>query len=96
MQTQRIMNKLCSLLKSKHTLRLKNNNHRHAENILCTLGESHTVGRVDLQRDERTLIADPERYIRFIDIQTPCIPAPITAIEDFDFTSSPIIDLIIY
>ena len=60
---------LSSLCKSKHTLRAKNTNHRHTENILCTLGETHTVGRYDLRRDQRSFTTDPDRYIRTIDVK---------------------------
>ena len=59
---------LSSLIKSKHTLRLKNENHEQTENILATLSETHAIARYDLQNDHRTFDADPHRHLTNIDI----------------------------
>ena len=60
---------LSNLIKSKHTLRIKNQGHRQTENILCSLTETHTVGRYNMEKDTRVFKADPEKYIRNIDIK---------------------------
>ena len=59
---------LSSLIKSKHTLRLKNENHEQTENIIATLSETHAIARYDLQNDNRTFDADPHRHLTNIDI----------------------------
>jgi hypothetical protein len=59
---------LSTLIRQKHTLRLKNTNHEDGTNIICSLSETHTVGRFDLQNEERTFKTDPDRHIKLIDI----------------------------
>ena len=59
---------LCSLIKSKHTLRLKNTNHEATENILGTLSETHAVARYNLEKDGRQFDADPHQHLTNIDI----------------------------
>mgnify|MGYP006103106781 CR=1 FL=1 len=61
-------NALSGLIPKRHTLRLKSTNHNHQTNILATLQETHTVGRYDLQNDQRLFQTDPERNVRDIDI----------------------------
>ena len=59
---------LSSLIQSKHTIRLKNNNHEQTENILASLSETHKMGRYALENDSRTFPADPYRHLRTIDV----------------------------
>ena len=59
---------LSSLIKTKHTLRVKNDNHEQTQNIIATLSETHTTGRYDLQNDTRRFPTDPHRILRDIDI----------------------------
>ena len=59
---------LSSLIRSKHTLRIKNQNHEATENILGTLSETHAIGRYDIQNDGRTFVADPHQHLTNIDI----------------------------
>ena len=59
---------LTRLTKQKHTLKLKSNNHENQTSVLCTLQETHTIGRYDLQGDIRTFETDPDYYIKEVDI----------------------------
>ena len=60
---------LASLINKKHTLKLKDDGHEHGTSIICTLSETHTAGRYDLQQDVRTFETDPDKHIREIDIR---------------------------
>jgi hypothetical protein len=60
---------LSNLIKTKHTLRCKDQNHEEYENILCTLQESHQIGRysLDINSDRRQFVLEHNRFIRSID-----------------------------
>ena len=58
---------LSKLVQSKHTLRLKAENHDHQTDVLATLLETHTVGRY-AQESRRVLKTDPDLHIKEIDI----------------------------
>ena len=62
---------LSDLIKTKHTLRCKDVRHEEYENILCTLEETHHIGRfsLELQADRRVFELEPNRFLRTIDIQ---------------------------
>ena len=60
---------LSNLIKSKHTLRLKNNQHRQQTDVLCTLTETHAIGRYNKEKDDRVFPTEPSKYCRSIDIQ---------------------------
>jgi hypothetical protein len=61
-------NALSALVPKKHTLRLRSANHTHQTNVLATLQETHTIGRYDLQNDQRLFQTDPDRNVMQIDI----------------------------
>ena len=58
---------LSSTVLTKHTLRVKSENHEATENILVTLEESHTKGRYCLKKEDRFFTADNHKHLREID-----------------------------
>ena len=58
---------LSRLVQSKHTMRLKSENHDHQTQVLASLLETHTVGRY-AQESSRVLKTDPDLHIKTIDI----------------------------
>ena len=62
-------NALNRVIRNKHTLRLKNNNHEETTNVLCTLQETHTIARYSLAEEgKRVFRADPHFHLTDIDI----------------------------
>ena len=62
-------NALSSLIRSKHTLQLKNAQHEQPTNILCTLNETHAQARYSMEKDARIFQTDPHQILKEIDIR---------------------------
>ena len=62
-------NALSQLILNKHTLKLKSTSHENGTEIIATLGETHTKGRYNLERDVRTFKTNPDEHLRNIDIR---------------------------
>ena len=60
---------LANMILKKHTVRLQNTQHRRTNDIICSLGESHAVGRYTLENDDRRFRVDPSRHVKQIDIR---------------------------
>ena len=62
---------LSKLIKAKHTIRCKDTNHEQYEPIMCTLEETHKIGRFFLnpETEHRTFALDQSRFVQRIDFQ---------------------------
>jgi hypothetical protein len=60
---------LHAVIRDKHTLRVKGNNHEQTENILCTLYEDDRVGCYESHDSaQRRMVTDPHKVLKVIDV----------------------------